>query len=86
MNNLQKNRGDAALTTRDTPFLRALVAATFDLAGEQRTDLCELWEQGVAYGRASEKASAYRCAADQIDSGATTRDLRDIANGIENGK
>jgi hypothetical protein len=67
---------------RNSPFWIAFAASTFDLAGEQKTDLCELFAQGVAYGRVLSKSEYLRNAANMIDSGATTKDLREIASGV----
>ncbi len=73
---------DANVRGRRGPFWDAVGAALVDVGGENKPCLIELWSQGVAYGRALEKAHAYRCAADQIDSGATTNDLRKITDGL----
>ena len=70
------------MTPRKGPFWDAVGASLVDVGGENKPCLLELWRQGVAYGRAVEKAKAYRCAANQIDSGATTNDLRAIADGV----
>lgn len=70
------------MTPRKDPFLDAVGAALVDVGGENKPSLLELWRQGVAYGRAVEKAKSYRCAANQIDSGATTNDLCAIADGV----
>ena len=70
------------MTPRKGPFWDAVGASLVDVGGENKPCLLELWRQGVAYGRAVEKAKAYRCAANQIDSGATANDLRAIADGV----
>lgn len=73
---------EASVRGRSGPFWDAIGAALVDVGGENRPCLLELWRQGVSYGRSLEKAYSYRCAADQIDSGATTNDLRTIARGL----